>query len=268
MKILNTSVLKNISVALTGASLILCAVHNANAQDLQADNMLVYQRSYGGWPKQINEVKMDYTTPLTEKQKRTIIADSLHKDATIDNAATIKEIRYLAKAYTQHKNPAYLNAVNKGIRYLLKAQYPIGGWPQYYPDSSLYRGQITYNDNAMINVLNLLFDVTKGINDMDVVDQSLLPAITKAIDRGINCILVTQIKVDGKLTAWCTQYDQKILKPAQARKFELPSLSASESVGIVDFLMRIERPSNQIKQAITAAVGWFNKVKIAGYKYV
>jgi PelA/Pel-15E family pectate lyase len=32
--------------------------------------------------------------------------------------------------------------------------------------------------------------------------------------------------------------------------------------------MRIERPSNQIKQATTAAVGWFNKVKIAGYKYV
>lgn len=192
------SVLKNAGAALIGTALFCCAVVNAGAQDLQADNMVLYQRSYGGWPKHINEVKLDYTKPLTEKQKREAIADSLHKDATIDNNATTKEIRYLAKAYKQYKNPAYLNAVNKGIRYLLKAQYPIGGWPQYYPDSSLYRGQITYNDNAMINVLNVLFDVTKGVNDMDVVDNSYLPAITKAIDLGINCILITQVKVNGK----------------------------------------------------------------------
>ncbi len=169
------SVLKNISVACAGCILILCAVISVSAQDLQADHMLLYQRSYGGWPKHINEVKLDYTKPLFEEQKHDILEDSMHKDCTIDNGATIKEIRYLAKAYKQYKNPAYLNAVNKGIRYLLKAQYPIGGWPQFYPDSSLYRGQITYNDNAMINVLDLLFDVTKGVNDMDVVDKSCLP---------------------------------------------------------------------------------------------
>jgi PelA/Pel-15E family pectate lyase len=262
------SVIKNITVTIAAGLFIVCFAVSANAHDLQADNMLLYQRSFGGWPKHINEVKLYYTKPLTDKQKREVIADSLHKDATIDNGATVKEIRYLAKAYKQYKNSVYLNAVNKGIRYLLKAQYPVGGWPQYYPDSSLYRGQITYNDNAMINVLNLLFDATKRINDMEVVDSSDLPAITKAIDRGINCILVTQIKVNGKLTAWCTQYDQKTLKPAQARKFELPSISANESAGIVDFLMRIEKPSNQIKQAITAAVDWFTKVKIVGYKYV
>jgi PelA/Pel-15E family pectate lyase len=268
VKTFNKFILKIVSAAIACSVCIFSSIVSAGAQDLQADNMLVYQRSYGGWPKHINEVKLDYTRPLAEKQKRAVIADSLRKDATVDNGATVKEIRYLAKAYKQYKNVAYLIAANKGIRYLLKAQYPVGGWPQYYPDSSLYRGQITYNDNAMVNVLNLLLDVTKGANDMDVVDSSYLPAITMAIDRGINCILATQIKVKGKLTAWCTQYDQKTLKPAQARKFELPSISANESAGIVDFLMRIEKPSDQIKQAITAAVGWFDEVKIRGYKYV
>ncbi len=72
--------------------------------------MLIYQSSYGGWPKHINEVKLDYTRPLFDEQKHDIIADSMHKDCTIDNGATIKEIRYLAKAFKQYKNPACLNA--------------------------------------------------------------------------------------------------------------------------------------------------------------
>jgi PelA/Pel-15E family pectate lyase len=192
----------------------------------------------------------------------------MRTDCTIDNGATVEEIRYLSGAYKQYKNLRYLNAVNKGIRYLLKAQYPIGGWPQFYPDSSSYRGQITYNDGAMVNVLNMFFDVTQGINNMDVVDPSYLPAIKNAISSGVNCILITQIKVNGKLTAWCTQYDQRTLKPVMARKFELPSLSANESVGIVQFLMRQHQPSYQIKQAIAAAVSWLDKVKIKGYRYV
>ena len=137
-------------------------VNTVDAQDAQADNMLVYQRAIGGWPKHINEVKIDYTKPLSAADKVAIKADSLHKDATIDNNATIKEIRYLVEAYKTHGTPAYKQAAEKGVRYLLKAQNNQGGWPQFYPDSSLYRAQITYNDNAMANVLNLLMDVTNG----------------------------------------------------------------------------------------------------------
>jgi PelA/Pel-15E family pectate lyase len=255
------------TLAITAALLIAAAVQ-LSAQDAVADNMVVYQRAWGGWPKHINEVKIDYNKPLFEEQKHDVIADSMHPDCTIDNGATVKEIRYLAGAYKKYKNPAYLNAVNKGIRYLLKAQYPIGGWPQFYPDSSLYRSQITYNDDAMVNVLNLLFDATHGLNKMDVVDTSYQPAMKNAIDRGVNCILLTQIKVSGKLTAWCAQYNHKTLKPEMARKFELASLSGSESVGIVEFLMRLENPSKEVKQAITAAAQWLDKVKISGYKFV
>lgn len=88
------------------------------------------------------------------------------------------------------------------------------------------------------------------------------------MQRGIQCILKTQIVVDGKLTVWCAQYNKKTFQPEMARKFELVSLSGSESVGIVRFLMRVKNPSSDIKQSIVAAVDWFNKVKIEGYKYV
>ncbi len=237
-------------------------------KDPLAENMILYQRAVGGWPKAVNEVKVDYAKPLTGAEKKAIMADSMHIDATIDNNATTSEIRYLVKAYKQTKNKNYLTAAEKGIRYCLKAQYANGGWPQYYPDSALYRSQITFNDDAMINVMNVLQDIIESKNGFDEISRLYIPAITDAVQRGIQCILRTQWVVDGKRTAWCAQYNKKTFEPEMARKFELVSISGSESVGIVRFLMRINNPSPQIKQAIRAAVAWFETVKIPGYTYV
>ncbi len=242
-------------------------IYQTSAQDMQADNMLAYQRAIGGWPKHINEVKIDYNKPLFEEQKLDLRSDSLKKDATIDNGATVKEIRYLASAFKKHNNPAYLAAAEKGVRYLLKAQYPVGGWPQFYPDSSLYRGEITFNDNAMINVLELMLDVKNGRNDLDIISRKLVPECTAAIEKGINCILLTQVKVNGKPTVWCAQYNQKTLQPATARKYELPSLSGSESVAITRFLMKVDQPSQAVKAAVKSAVEWFKTSRIEGYKF-
>lgn len=233
-----------------------------------ADNMLVYQRAVGGWPKAVNEIKVDYNIPLTEAEAKVIRADSMHIDATIDNNATTREIRYLVNAYEQTNNRHYLYAAEKGIRYLLKAQNAAGGWPQYYPDSALYRSQITYNDDAMINVLNVLQDIVEKKNSFGAVDPSLVPKAQQAVQRGIQCILATQITANGKLTVWCAQYNKRTLQPEMARKFELVSLSGSESVGITRFLMRVKDPSAAVKKAIRAAIEWFETVKIKGYKYV
>ena len=118
----------------------------------------------------------------------------------------------------------------------MKAQYDNGGWPQYFPDFSSYRSEITYNDNAMINVLNVLNDVVRKKNDMDLVSASYADRCRDAVKKGIKCILKTQVLQKGKPTAWCAQYDARTLKPATARTYELPSLSGSESVGIIRFV--------------------------------
>lgn len=217
---------------------------------LQAENMLVYQRSVGGWPKAIGDVKVDYTKTLTETEKKRIRADSLRNDATIDNSATTKEIKWLVNAYKQTRDKRYLQAAEKGIRYCLKAQYANGGWPQYYPDSSSYRAQITYNDNAMINVLNLLQDIVEKKNGFDIVDASFIPKAKAAVEKGVDCILRTQLFINGKLTAWCAQYNHKTLQPEMARKFELVSLSGMESAGIVSFLIRLPDPTIEIKKRL------------------
>lgn len=237
------------------------------AQDPVADNMLLYQRSIGGWPKHVGEQQIDYTKQLTPAEKADLMDNKGLNDATIDNNATSKEIRYLVSAFKQSGNKNYLDAAEKGIRYLLMMQESNGGWPQFYPDSSLYRSEVTFNDNAMINAMNVLWDVVHRINDFDVVDPSLIEPSKNAIGAGVQCILKTQIKVHGKLTAWCAQYDKTTLQPAKARSYELVSISGEESVGIVEFLMKIENPSAEIKNAINSAVEWFQQSRIDGYRY-
>jgi len=253
------------SAAATGTTITV-----TDTNDPVADKMLLYQRANGGWPKHFQGNRnVDYKRELNDAELKEL-KEGYEKgiDATIDNEATTKEIKYLVKSYKAHKDERYLKAAEHGIDYLLKAQYANGGWPQYYPDFSLYRSQITYNDNAMVNVLNVLQDVVNGKNDLDIINRSYVPKCKEAIQKGIDCILKTQWKQKGKLTAWCAQYNARTLQPETARKFELASLSGSESVGIVRFLMSQPDPSKEIIASVNAAVEWFNKVKIVGYNFV
>ena len=262
------SAASKLALSKAGVAAKIKTLQQSTGIDSIAENMLVYQRAIGGWPKAVNEIKVDYTKQLTETEKKAIIADSLHIDPTIDNGATTKEIKYLVTAYKKTKNSKYLAAAEKGIRYLLKAQYATGGWPQYFPDFSSYRSQITYNDDAMVNVLNVLQDIVEGAKNFDVVDPSFIPKAKEAVALGIGCILRTQIKVNGALTAWCAQYNRNTLQPEMARKFELASISGQESVGIIRFLMRQKNPSPEIIAAVKAGVNWLELVKIKGFKYV
>lgn len=237
----------------------------AVAKDSVAERMLVYQRNIGGWPKHVKEVKVDYQKPMTRAERIQTRKDADRPDATIDNNATTREITYLLGAYKQTNNLAYRQAAERGIRYLLKMQQRSGGFPQFYPDSSGYRAQITYNDNAMIRALRLLKDVAEKKGDYALVDFSLVPAADLAVQRGIQCILKTQYVQNGTLTAWCAQHDRRTLLPCKARAFELASLSGMETVGIVEFLMSVENPSAEVKQSIEAAVTWLEKVKMEGF---
>jgi PelA/Pel-15E family pectate lyase len=75
-----------------------------------------------------------------------------------------------------------------------------------------------------------------------------------------------QIKVNGKLTAWCAQHDAVTLAPCKARAYELPSISGRESVGIVGLLMEIDDPKPEVVRAIHEAVQWFRASAIKGWR--
>ena len=226
------------------------------------DNVLLYQQVTGGWPKNIY-----MPAELTEQEyTKAWNAKGDVNQSTIDNNATTTEIQYLARLYQATQKEKYKEGVLKGIQYLLKAQYDNGGWPQFYPRPKGYYVQITYNDNAMINVMNLLRDVSNGKSPFTYLPESTRQKAQKAIDKGVECILKTQVKQHGKLTVWCAQHDRETFAPAKARAYELPSLSGAESANIVIYLMQLTNPSAEVIQSIESAVQWFKDSEIKGIK--
>lgn len=118
----------------------------------------------------------------------------------------------------------------------------------------------------MVNVLTVLREVAAGRPPFPFVDPARRARAASAVARGIECILRTQVRQDGRLTAWCAQHDEATLAPAWARDFEPPTLSGSETVGIVRLLMGIERPAPEVVAAIEGAVQWLRAVAIQGVR--
>ncbi len=225
------------------------------------ETVLAYQRDCGGWPK-----NYDRTRELSIAERETLKRERLIPDATIDNGATYTEIQILAQAFTRGGDQRFRRAVQAGIAYLLAGQLPGGGWPQRFPKGRGYATQITFNDNAMVGVLRLLKRIADGDATFTFLSGRVRERCGKAVQRGVSCILRCQVPVDGKLTAWCAQHDRETLQPCRARSYELPSLSGSESVGIVRFLMQLEDPSPGVVLAIESAIRWFEQSKVTGIR--
>ncbi len=231
---------------------------SAEAKNI-AKNVLLYQRNIGGWPKNI---QMQNELSESEMQKLIALKSDLH-EITTDNGATCQEMLFMSRMYAQVKDERYKESFLKGLNYLLEAQYKNGGWPQFYPLKKGYYTHITYNDDSMVNILNVLKQVSEETDFYSIKpSKEIVEKSKKAFDKGIDCILKTQYKQKGVLTVWCAQHDEVTLAPANARAFELASLSGYESAKIVLLLMSIEKPSPEIITAVKSAQIWFEKTKI------
>lgn len=224
-----------------------------------SENVLLYQRNIGGWPKNI---QMQNALTETEKQKLIELKSDLH-EITTDNGATCQEMLFMSKMYAQVKDERYKESFLKGLNYLLEAQYNNGGWPQFFPLKKGYYTHITYNDNSMVNILSIMKEISEESDYYSIKpSKEIVEKTKKSFDKGIYCILKTQYKQNGVLTGWCAQHDEVTLAPANARAFELVSLSGFESAKIVLLLMSIEKPSPEIITSIKSAHDWFEKTKI------
>lgn len=226
-----------------------------------AENILLYQRNNGGWPKNYDREHL-----ITDEERRKLQRDKDRTDTTFDNGATYTEVRYLAQAYTLSGDNRFRDACRKGISFMLEAQYSNGGWPQFHPSPRGYAKHITFNDNAMIGVMRTLREIAKDRKMYPFVNAHTRKRCTRAVENGIQCIIACQIEVSGTKTAWCAQHDEQTLEPRKARSYELASLSGSESVGIVRFLMSIDEPSPDVIEAVQHAVGWFKQAALPGIR--
>jgi PelA/Pel-15E family pectate lyase len=217
-------------------------------------NIISWQAASGGWPKNIDTAS-------------SICTNTNALRGTFDNGATTGELRFLGKLCGAGRGDPFKAAFQKQFSYILDAQYAKGGWPQSKPAHNNYGHYITYNDNTFLRLAELARDVAKS-PEFNFVQPDLRARATVAFDRAIQCVLRTQIKVDGELTVWCAQHDEKTLEPRPARAFELVSLSGFESAGLLLLLMSLEDLTPEIRRAIDAGARWFERTQITGLREV
>ncbi|MBX3426153.1 MAG: pectate lyase [Pirellulales bacterium] len=224
-----------------------------------ADSVIQYQSPHGGWPKSTNLAQ-------PPRSPEDVPPPGRGRANSLDNDATTVPMQFLARMTHATGEAKYRDSFLRGVDYLLAAQLPNGGWPQFWPLRNGYYAHITYNDGAMIRVLEVLRDVAHGNTPYEFVDAVRRENAARAVARGVDCILKTQIKQDGRLTAWCAQHDEETLEPTWARAYEPPSLSGAETVGIVRFLMSIDDPSDDVVAAVDGAVAWLRSVQLTGWR--
>ncbi|MFO7657290.1 MAG: pectate lyase [Bacteroidales bacterium] len=225
-----------------------------------ANSVIQYQSSQGGWPKSTDLTR----PPLTPGD---VPPEGRGRANSIDNDATTLPMEFLARVIDATGDEKFIAPFNKGLDYLFSAQYPSGGWPQFWPlRGDQYYSRVTFNDGAMIRVMNLLNGVSSGKAPYSFVDKNRRASAADAVTRGIDFILRSQIKHNDVLTAWCAQHNENTYEPAWGRAYEPPSLSGQESVDVVKFLMEIDNPSPEVVNAIEGAINWLKAASIIGVR--
>jgi PelA/Pel-15E family pectate lyase len=228
-----------------------------------ADSIISFQTPSGGWSKHMGFSK-GLRKPGMQWTSQNAPGEPAHYVATFDNGSTTTEMDFLANVWLATKREDCRAGFIKGLNFIFAAQFPNGGWPQVYPLEGGYHDGITFNDDAMTHVLELLQGITMNEPGYAFLDETQRQQAATALDRGVRCVLQTQVAQNGKKTVWCAQNDSLTLQPANARKMEPATLSGLESAHILKFLMTIPNPSPEVVACIESGLKWFEAAKITG----
>jgi PelA/Pel-15E family pectate lyase len=227
-----------------------------------ADTILLYQRADGGWKENEDPARI-----LDDDTRARFAEEAKQSGGSFDNRNIYTQLDYLATAWAITGDARYRDGSLRGLEFTLAQQIPsCGGWPHTVPARESYHPHITLADDVTAGVLGTLRNVLDDRARYAFVDAATLARVRDAVTRGDDCLLRLQVRQGDRLTGWAGQYDATTLQPAQGRKFELPSITGQETVGVVRYLMSIPSPSPAVIAAVDGAVEWLRRVELKGWR--
>lgn len=219
----------------------------------QLDAVLSYQTVLGGWSKR--------TDMRTVRQLAQLAGSEAAYIPTFDNGATSSQIRWLAAYYpsaTPQEQAQIATALQLGVRYLLSAQYPNGGFPQSYPLRGGYHDAVTLNDQVLTELLRLMWDIGHA-PQYQWLDSSLRQQARHGFERGMQWLVKAQVHIDGKRTVWAAQHHPLDATPVAARKFEQVSLVSTESAAVLQLMLDHATEQPGVIPALCAGARWLEQ---------
>jgi PelA/Pel-15E family pectate lyase len=199
--------------------------------------------------------------------------------STYDDDNTQSALRFLlafvdtAKSAPDGRDAGIRDSLQYGLRKLLEAQYPNGGWPQRWagtphdvdaqpvlkasypadypreqPDAN-YTGHYTLNDDTQSDAIRTLLDAHRRTGRAEYL---------RAAKHGGDFLLLAQMPEPQPV--WAQQYDSA-MHPAWARAFEPPSVTSRESAHVIELLLDLYLTTGDKRyiEPVPAALAWFKR---------
>lgn len=181
---------------------------------------------------------------------------------TYDDDVSSDAARFLLRMYLEKLDPKYKPALDKAIGFLLKSQYPIGGWPQRYPlrydfnkaGHPDYTSYYTFNDDVIWENVNFLIQCYMTLGDERLLDP---------INRGMNFYLLSQ----GGNGAWGQQYNMQLVA-AGARTYEPDAYLPKYTYGNAMLLIKFYQYTGDRRYLarVPDAIAWLEKNRLPADK--
>lgn len=180
-------------------------------------------------------------------------------NCTFDDNVTTSAANFLLRFHlTVPENRACQLALDKAINFILRSQYPMGGWPQRFPPMGEFRkdgapdysSYYTFNDGVIRENLQFLINCYIQLNDL---------RMEEPIRRGMSFYVLSQHPTGG----WGQQYD-KDLEVAGARSYEPVALLPQTTFENAMLLLQFYEYTGDEKflLAVPKAIEWLEKNKL------
>ncbi|MFD0990081.1 pectate lyase [Mariniflexile jejuense] len=229
----------------------------------KAARAIIWGQSHeGGWNYMIDfagdrSLKQWYNT-IGKNGWRLEEFQHYYGNSTFDDDVTTDAARFLLRMYLEKMDPTYKPALDKALDFILKSQYPNGGWPQRYPLVKGYEKQgfpdytpfYTFNDDVIWENVNFLMQCYLVLGQ----ERFLEP-----IYKGMNFYKISQ----DTCGAWGQQVDMN-MKVASARTYEpaafLPSATCENALLLIKFYQLTG--DKQFLEGVAKAIKWLEDVKL------
>ncbi len=179
-------------------------------------------------------------------------------NSTFDDDITSDAARFLLRIYVEKLDPAYKPALDKAIDFILKSQYPIGGWPQRYPlkydfnkqGHPDYTSYFTFNDDVIWENIHFLIQCYQVLGEERFLDP---------IRRGMNFYLTSQ----DACGAWGFQLNMA-LETAGARTYEPAAFMPAPTCTNAMLLLKFYQLTGDRKflSRVPDAIKWLEATKL------
>uniref|UniRef100_UPI004026000A pectate lyase n=1 Tax=Phocaeicola massiliensis TaxID=204516 RepID=UPI004026000A len=182
-------------------------------------------------------------------------------NATYDDAGTMEAAKFLLRMYVEKNDAAFRPALEKTIDFVLKSQYPVGGWPQRYPlmhdhpfqGKKDYSSFITLNDDVIPDATEFLIQCYQAMG---------LQGVKEPIMRAM--YLMISLQQGEPYAGWADQYTVDDLKPAHARSYEPRSVNTGTTVRLINLMMEYYKltADTRFLSGIPAAIHFLESMKL------